>query len=318
MLAQEMNAQAGINQMTIFRTTIVMAAILLACVTSHAEPSICFEGEFNPNRALRFAWGSPALHDSKAVWDSKAFFAEHPSKKDIFKRLFASYEESSFVEWFLEKDASGKSYYKQLHPAVSRPYKVLKLKSDGTSIVLITDTVPYDPETLDDYCCQCPVLMGAQLWSRQGTTWCLRAEDRAIMDMNWGVGYLAYEDVKVVKVGPKVMGVLFEDDIGKGGENPVISTLIIPKGAGFILAFSEMTGDGNVGFYGEEDMRAYKYTAKIDFIPGRNKYYFDLRVVTSGTNIGKNNRRIPWNREKIYVMTNGRYVLRADRSVVTR
>lgn len=304
--------------MTIFRTAIAVAAILFACVTSHAEPPICFRGEFNPNRALMFAWGNPALHSSKVVWDSKTFFSEHPSKKDIFKRLFASYEESSFVEWFLKKEASGESYYKELHPAISRLYKVLKLTSDETSVVLITDTVPYDPETSDDYCSQCPVLMGAQLWSRQGTTWCLEAEDRAIMDMNWGVGYLAFEDVKVVKAGPKAMGVLFEDDIGKGGENLVISTLIIPKGDGFILAFSEMTGDGNVGFYGEKDRRSYKYAAKIDFIPGRNKDYFDLRVVTSGTNIGKKNRRMPWNREKIYVMTNGRYVLKADRPVEAR
>ena len=224
--------------MTTFKTIIVFVTILFACVTSYGESLICFNGEFDPNRALMLAWGNSALHNSKAVWDSKTFFAEYHLKKEIFKRLFASYEESSFVEWFLRKETTGKSYYKQLRPAISRPYKVLKLKPDGTSVILITDTVPYDPENKDDYCGQCPVLMGAQIWSRQGTRWCLKAEDRAIMDMNWGVGYLAYEDIKAVRVGPDEIGVLFEDDIGKGGENLAISTLIIPKADGFIVAFN--------------------------------------------------------------------------------
>ena len=293
----------------------VFLIILFACVTTNAKSPVCFEGEFEPNRALMLTWGNTTLHKDKAVWDSTAFFSARPSKKNIFKGN--SYEESNFFNWPPKKKPVSGSSYEEPQLAISRPDKALKARPDGTDIVLITETVRYDPEEqyVDNF--HCDVLLGAQLWSRQGTMWCLQAQDRAITHVG-GIGHLSYEDVKVVKVGPERTGVLFEDDIGKGGRNPIISTLIIPKGEGFNLAFEEITADDNTGFYGKKDSRSFQYTAKIDFVPGQDAEYFDLRIITSGTNIDKRNHRIPWNREKIYVIDNGRYVLKTDRPIVIK
>jgi hypothetical protein len=132
-----------------------------------------------------------------------------------------------------------------------------------------------------------------------------------------GGGRLTYERVEVVKVGPEKTGLLFEDDGSHGGSSRILSTLLLPIETGFTVPFDEITAEDNLGMYGEHDKRSFHYTAKIEFIPGNNREYFDLKIVTTGTRIDEKGRRIPWNRKKIYVMQKGVYVLETEQPVAS-
>ena len=258
------------NMVSIYKTIITVMVFLCTCFTAHANSPVCVEGKFDPNRALFIAWGDPTLSKEKAVWDFPAYISNRPEKEKML---------NSISEWLFE------NINKRV---VSFPDKLLNVPSDNSTLFLLVCTKPFET----DYgCIACAPLLGAQLWRKQGNSWCLLAEDRAITFMG-GIGDLTYEDVKVVKVGPEKWGVLFEDDVGRGGTNPIVTTLLLPSGEGFIMAFHEVTGDGYQG----DETSYFRYTPKIYFIPGQNLDYFDLRVVTSGTNRDMRKREIPWNR----------------------
>jgi hypothetical protein len=282
----------GMNNALIYKI-ITVAIILFSCVMANAKSPICFQGEFDPDLALMLAWGDTALSKKDAVWNLSAFLSTRPTKKEML-------EHSLLEEYKL---------------VVSRPDQVLKVTPDGTTIILLAITTPYGVGEGSFSCNACEPLLGAQLWLRQGTTWCLKAEDRAIASMG-SMGAFTYLRVDVVKAGSERSGVLFEDDCGKGGYGSIRSVLLIPDGEGFNIAFDEVTAEDNIGMYGEHEKQSFQYNAKISFIPGQNAEYYNLRIVTSGTKMDDGNRRISWNREKIYVMEKGRYVLKTDLPVV--
>jgi hypothetical protein len=281
------------NMMSIYKTLIIAMALLFNFFTVHADSQIRLEGKFDLNRALLISWGNPNLSKEKTVWDFPAYISNRPNKK----KMLISISNSLFED--LNKRV------------ISVPDKLLNVPSDNSTLILLISTEPFE----DDYwCIACSPLLGAQLWHKEDNSWCLLAEDRAITFMG-GAGGLNYEDAKVVNVGSNKFGVLIEDDISRGGSTPIETTLLLPSGKGFIIAFQEITGDGYQG----DETSYYRYTAKIDFLPGKNVDYFNLRVITSGTNrVKRGGREIPWNREKIYVMNNGRYILKTDLPIMMK
>lgn len=269
-----------------------MTVFLCSCFTAHANSHVCLEEKLDPDRALFIAWGDPTLSKDKAVWDFPAYISKRPERKTKLM---------SISSWLFE------NINKRV---VSLPDKLLNIPSDNSTLILLVSTTPFETEY---GCVACAPLLGAQLWHKQDNSWCLIAEDRAITFMG-GIGELTYDDVKVVKVGMDKWGVLIEDDVGFGGANTHESTLLLPTGKGFLMAFDEVTGDGYQG----DDTSYFNYNAKIDFVPGQNRNYYDLRVVTSGTNRNKKGREIQWNREKLYIMNNGRYILKLDRPIIIK
>lgn len=275
---------------------VALVALLSFCSFSGAPQRICFDGQFEPHRALQLVLGNLAPENKDVVWNLTEYLARAPEKRNTLKGGGA-FETSKMV--------------------ITAPDKVLKWEVPEQGVILLTGTKPYDSpgKTYDNQmygCVACSPLLGAQLWLHRGNQWCLVAEDRAITRMG-GAGWLAYEKVEVVRVGPKRSGVLFEDDMSHGGYAPIRSTIIIPSGTGFLVAFDEITAEDNEGYLGKWDKRFYKYTAKIEFVPGANPEYFDLKITTSGNKLNDADRRIPWNREKTYTLSNGKYVLQKDR-----
>lgn len=288
--------------MILFGTILLSGLFGLVLVSSSlAQPTSkpCFKGEFEPRRALELVLGNLAPENKDVVWDLAEYLARRSDKN---------------------KTLEGGGSFKTSKLSITAPDKVLSFNRGGTlKTILLTGTKPYDSpgKSYDDQmysCSACAPLLGAQLWSHQGTEWCLEAEDRAITRMG-GAGWLAYERVQVVRVGPEKWGVLFEDDMGKGGYAPIRTTIIIPYSNGFSVAFDDITAEDNLGSGCEPNKNCYKYTGRIDFVPGTNPKYYDLRITTSGTKLDNKDRKISWNRKFTYGFSDGKYILRTDRPI---
>lgn len=166
---------------------------------------------------------------------------------------------------------------------------------------LTTETVParYD-------CHACAPLIGAATFSRQGDGWQLDAETKAISTMgSWGTG----PGGDLIKIGPDKYGVKFNIGSSGQGETGEAVVIIAENGQSLreILVIDEYSGD-NGGACGEGLPACWKYSSRMDFEPGANPEYHDVKVTTSGTRPDGNGNIRRANSVKKYTSVDGKYV----------
>jgi hypothetical protein len=149
--------------------------------------------------------------------------------------------------------------------------------------ILITGAAPPHYE-----CHACAPIIGGAIFSRSGNVWKLDTDTRFITRM--GSYGEVNSDGLLVSIGPDRHGVLFRP--GWTGQGYTYQSVVILGETGGeireIASIPQTDGD-NVGTCGEKEEPAnqpcFSYQARVDFVPGRNREYHDLRIRTTGTKL---------------------------------
>ncbi len=239
------------------------------------------------------------------VLSKKRFSGDFDVRKAL-ELVYGSYDyQKKYTKWKLTKEdlkSNNGSVTFDAGTVYTGPNLAQSFVQGGVQrFILTTETVParYD-------CHACAPLIGAATFSQQGDGWQLDAVTKAISTMgSFGSGPKG----KLIKIGADRYGVVFHD----GGMNQGISgeavVIIAEVGESLreILTISEYGGD-NSGACGEELAACWKYSSKMDFEPGPNPDYYDIKVTTSGTREDDNGNVRQANALKKYTFVDGKYV----------
>lgn len=163
--------------------------------------------------------------------------------------------------------------------------------------ILITETVPSE---LDYTCHACAPVIGGAIFSKVGNKWQLDVEHKYITKMG---SYGRAPEGKLVKIGSDKHGVLFREFDMHGGVGEVEYAVLISE---VERSLKEVIST-STNFLSQRNCvevevleTCYSYNSKLEFVPGSNPSYFDLRVATSGTKPAKDNRIVHFKEVRIY------------------
>lgn len=240
-----------------------------------AEPKKTLSGNFDAARAVELIYGN-----RKPRWKLGA---------------------EEIKKFGIPKDIGFKNQNVYTSALLAQPY----VESGVQKYLLLTQTVParYD-------CHACAPMVGGATFSQVGNDWQLDNETRYVALMG---SFGNAPAGKLIKIGPEKYGVVFRDAYmaqGTGGE----SLILIAEVEGTLrelLRLSEFSGDNSGSGCNEGSEIAgpcWKYSSKVDFQPGTNPDYFDIKVTTSGTKLNDAGEVREVNAVRRYKFTQGHYV----------
>jgi hypothetical protein len=264
---------------------------------SPTPPKKMISGDLSEGKALKLVYGNYGIYKE---YDDKKKCAKWKLTKDEMEKFgFSDQDFSQSKERIVyTSSVMTKSYVETGHER----------------FILVTQTVPAQ------YGCHaCSPAMGGATFTRIADGWQLDSETK-FTTRTGSNGEIPKG--AVIKVGPDKNGVLFKlGDMhqGVGNEYMVLVAEVDDHIAELLsIGLGEDNGGGgsdagtdgsqsDCGPFGTDP--CYSYTSKIEFVPGDNPDYFDLRIKTAGTELNKKDRLIKVNQLKTYVFSDSKYVL---------
>jgi len=123
------------------------------------------------------------------------------------------------------------------------------------------------------------ILRGAVL-VKQGKTWQVES---ATSDLGESGSWGQPPEAQLIKIGPDQYGVLFKNAYTNQGVTTENTSLVTAVGTQLKEVFSLNTSEDNSGACDESSDCYYSYETQLEFVPGRNPDYFDIKAVTKGS-----------------------------------
>lgn len=261
----------------------------------------------------------PKSNPEETISDSGVFLQEHVwpkvgdsagpdmDEETAMAFLFPGYDPNEkLAQW---RPAEGSDDYRYFNDAFERidmqsdvvfssPYS----EAECPHFIMIFQTAPYF-----ESCHACQVVLGGVIFVQQGGQWRLKCLNPKITRAgSWGH---ASENMALATIGPDLHGVeVFESYMGQGR---IIESFLLmgPMGDRLEeLLFIPGTGESYSGdcdkYTGDMEDPAssecYAYSSVIRYVPGANNTYFDVKVITSGKDVQRENRIGPFERTTIY------------------
>jgi hypothetical protein len=165
-----------------------------------------------------------------------------------------------------------------------------------------------------DSCHACTVELGAAVFAQVDGVWRLKHFNPAITSA--GSYGRAPEDMALVEIGPDLHGVAVTERYMGQGQTVWSYLLLGPVGD----RWEEILPPTNIGdaYQGNCDphtgaaldpvfQKCYAYSSVINFIPGAHTTYFDIEVITAGTESRRDNIIVPFERATVYGFNGCRY-----------
>lgn len=209
--------------------------------------------------------------------------------------------------WWSEGDAEGQAF--EAIPQFSRSFS----EGGANKFVLVTASLAEGEAEFGD-CHPCGVKMGAAVFVQRGETWRLEVGQK---DVGTYGAFGIPPNVGLEKIGPERHAVTFSwGDMHQGVTDE--GTAYVDRADG---AFREIlwldTGHSTEGagtFSIAEDNLIYN--SKIEYLPGNNPAYFDLKVTLSGKRGARVGRRVvmrPFTKVEVYKFSDGVYIASVPR-----
>ncbi|MEW6730764.1 MAG: hypothetical protein AB1489_05455 [Acidobacteriota bacterium] len=220
----------------------------------------------------------------------------------ILKLLYGNYNaKEKRAEWKpTEEDLNKFEWPSEIDTAYTSVGLAVNFQQGGSErFLVITQTAP--PEIISH---ASGGIVGGALFTKVGDAWQLDLDQKYIDQMG---GYNAAPEGNLVKIGPDKYGVLFRPGFTNQGYTVESLVIIseIDKQFREIALVEEIYQD-NEGSCGGDLGECWKYDSKIEFVPGSNPLYFDLKVTTSGTK-QSDDKVINFNEVRTYRFQNGKY-----------
>ena len=140
------------------------------------------------------------------------------------------------------------------------------------------------PETEGGFNCHaCAPGIGAATFTKTAEGWRLDARSPHVADLGSSG---AAPELELVQVGPQRYGVVFHWVYVGQGETYAGETFLLESGAKVIRALDLDVFYDNAGACGPEDegyRPCVELRSMLEFVPGKNEEYFDLKVTADGT-----------------------------------
>jgi hypothetical protein len=240
-------------------------------VTNSEKPkanSKIIEGEFSAKKAFELLYGNYSEEQKESNWK--------PSKEELAK----FYESSD--------SSSEKDFY--VTSVLVSPFK----EAGTDKYMVVTSASPPDND-----CHACAPVLGVAVFKKDGNKWSLELEQKYVDKIG---SYGTAPDGKLVKIGDDSYGILLESsDTGQGYTYQGVALLANINRTFKNVLFAQTAGD-NSGTCGDDLGPCWQFSSKYEFIPGKNKNFYDFKVEFTGTKGQEDDPKkvIPANETKIY------------------
>ncbi len=161
--------------------------------------------------------------------------------------------------------------------------------------ILLTETGPEGMGAHAEY-----ASIGGALFHWTGSGWEIEIDQRHITDMG-SFGHAP--PGRLISIGPDRHGFLFEPEWAGQGSVSQYAFVIGIVGSEFRVVFSH-----EIRIHGEVEDAVWDYAATVEFIPGGNPEYYDIRVFTRGTKPSEGGTVEPFETVEVYEFDGREYV----------
>ena len=251
---------------------------------SPTPPKKMISGDFSETKAMELLFGNYGIHKEYDFEGKKKSAKWNLSKEQWDKFRFAQ------------------GAYQAKDSTVYSGAVVTKQYTEGghDRLILTMKTVPAEWN-----CHGCAVDVGAATFTKVDGGWELDAENRCIDQMGSNGKALEF---KLTKIGPDRFGIMFNAGWMGQGLTSESATIAVDFNGEIHKAIAlDYSGDfDNGGLFGQ---KPWHYSTKIEFEPGSNPDYFDLKISTVGTKGDENGKVHRVDSIKRYSFNQGVYSL---------
>ncbi|MCB9231375.1 MAG: hypothetical protein H6581_06925 [Bacteroidia bacterium] len=219
---------------------------------SNADPKF-IQGEFTVEKAMEVVYGYYDKDMECSKWICRV------SEKEEFSE---------------KMDEEGNLYTKA---TANFPFSTV----EGKKVMLVTATAGRMGDGWES-CHACAPILGLVQFGEIGGDWFVEALQKNLGTVGaWG----ELPPSEFVKIGPESYAVLFNYGYTSQGFTEGGIRLLGLSGDKFGLLIDRPTQYSNDGYYFEDNHPelAYAFDTKFEFVPGKNKEHFDLKLTSSGT-----------------------------------
>jgi hypothetical protein len=177
-------------------------------------------------------------------------------------------------------------------------------KEDGIDKAVIVIKVLPNNEQYD--CHACAPILGAISFIRKGDRWIIENEDKSVAVTG---SYGEPPNIQLVRLGPDKFGILFDSTYSQSGFTTSHRFILSGFMGKFAEVFSSTMGEDARGSCdSDDDSRCnWAYGVKMDFEPGNNPAYFDMKLVTSGRKLNDKDMIVNADETSVYAFDGETY-----------